>query len=319
MWVSMIHWAAYSIYFRTLTYFSVANPCIYLGGMLDERKTDIYELVPEEYLPKTIMYEPDDITSVVLDVEENFEYPIIAKPNVGFRGFLVHKIDTREELENVVSKYKGKELLIQEFLTESREYSVMFYDIKNEQSGISSLVEKHFPGVTGDGVQSLRQLIEELDNPFLNIEWVLEKNKKELERVLEKDQYKLIDHIGNYNRGSKFVSLNESIDQELVTSIRSFFKYVPGMHFCRLDVKATSLQALKAGNFKLLEINGAKSEPLHIYDTDMTYFGVIKATRQHWKTLFRIVKKDIQEMVIPSSMEGIRSYFSLRKMVSESQ
>ena len=161
MWVSMIHWAAYSIYFRTLTYFSVANPCIYLGGMLDDRKTDIYEMVPDKYLPKTIMYEPDDITSVVLDVEENFDYPIIAKPNVGFRGFLVHKIDSREELENVVSKYKGKELLIQEFLTESREYSVMFYNIKNEESGISSLVEKHFPGVTGDGVKSLRELIED--------------------------------------------------------------------------------------------------------------------------------------------------------------
>ena len=35
-----------------------------------------------------------------------------------------------------------------------------------------------------------------------------------------------------------------------------------GVNFGRLDVKAASLEALKKGEFKLLEINGAKAEPV---------------------------------------------------------
>ncbi len=315
-WLSVCHWVLYSVYFRTLTYFSVANPCIHLGGMLDERKSDIYKQVPRRYLPKMKLYRSIERSEIIEDITKHFSFPIIAKPNIGFRGFLVAKIDSVEELKTVINRYKGKELLIQEYLAEAHEYSVMYYRLNNREYGISSLVEKHFPVVLGDGKKAIKELILDFDNPYLNKEWALKKNKAHLNKILIKGQKFLIDHVGNQARGSTFENLHEHIDKELCESIHSFFSFVPGMHFCRLDVKAESMQDLKSGRFKLLEINGAKSEPIHIYDPRMSMNDVIKATHEHWRTLFRIVQADIDTTEIPSSLQGIKSYFSLNRMIS---
>lgn len=304
------------MYFRTLTYFSVANPGIYLGGMLNERKTDIYDLVPDRYLPKTKLYNPERVDTVVADILENFEFPIIAKPNIGFKGYLVRRIDNTQELKSVIEQYQGKELLIQEFLTEAHEFSVMYYRVNESESGISSFVEKFLPNIIGDGDHTIGQLIDKLNNPFLDKDLVREKNLAILPRVLPKGEKFLIDHVGNQARGTKFVNLNEHINAAFLRSIQGFFAFVPGMHFCRLDVKSHSMEDLLNGRFKLLEINGAKSEPVHIYDPRMSYRDVIRATKVHWNILFRVVREDIGTMHIPSSVEGIRSYFSLKKMVS---
>ena len=315
-WVSIVHWVVYSLYFRTLTYFSVANPRIYLGGMLDDRKTDIYDLVPDKYLPQTKLYNPQRVDTVINDILENFEFPIIAKPNVGYRGYLVRRIDSIQELKSVIEEFKGKELLIQEFLTEAHEYSVMYYKIGPHEYGISSFVEKHMPNIIGDGSSTIEALIDQINNPFLNVEWVKEKNNALLNRVLPKGEMFLVDHVGNHSRGCTFINLNQEITSEFKKSIHEFFQYVPGMHFCRLDVKSNSLDAILKGDFKLLEINGAKSEPVHIYDKRMSFKEVLSATKEHWSILFRIVQADIGTMSIPSSLQGIRSYFSLKRMVS---
>jgi len=194
-WMSVVYWSLYSIYFRTLTYFSVANPQIYLGGMLDERKTDIYKLVPARYLPKMKMYD-NHFAGLVGDVQKNFTFPIIVKPNVGFRGFLVKRIDSVDELQVVAEEYEDKELLVQEFVKEAHEYSVMYYYVDDSDYGVSSLVEKHLPTVKGDGTRTLRALIEDSNNPFLKKDWILKKNKKALDNVIPQDEAYVIDHVG---------------------------------------------------------------------------------------------------------------------------
>ncbi len=314
-WVALIYWFSYSVYFRTLTYFSAANPRIYLGGMLDDRKSDIYDQVPAAYVPRTKLFIPSD-EGIIDSILKEFTFPLMTKPNVGFRGYLVRKVDSIAELKDVITKYMGKELLIQEFLNEAHEYSIMYYYNNSNDYGISSFVEKHLPTIIGDGRSTIAMLIENMDNPFLNRDWIAKKNKKVLKNILPVGQSYMIDHVGNHARGSKFKNLNEHIDDKLLVSVKRFFNHVPGMNFCRLDIKAESLAALKEGKFKLLEINGAKSEPLHIYDPNMSFSEIIKAIRFHWTTLFRIVRDNIDGVELPSSMEGIRAYYTLKKLVS---
>lgn len=314
-WMSLVYWSGYSLYFRTLTYFSVANPKIYLGGMLDERKSDIYSLVPSQYLPKTIMY-PKPSVGILEDICVNFNFPIIVKPNVGFKGYMVKRIDSKEEFNTVIKEYADVELIVQEFLSEEHEYSVMYYFVDSSDFGVTSLVKKHLPNVVGNGKDTLKKLIERSKNPFINKSWVVEKNYLLLNKVLEVGQLYVLDHVGNYSRGSNFENLNSRIDPELTTTINEFYRMVNGMNFCRMDVKANSLEDLKKGNFKLLEINGAKSEPLHIYDPNLGFSHIVKSIHQHWTILFKVVKKSIKLMDFPSSIEGIKSYYSLKKMVS---
>lgn len=314
-WLSVIYWTSYSIYFRSLTFFSVANPIIYLGGMLDEKKSDIYSLIPDQYLPTTRVYRGDTQANLSA-IRDVFEFPLIVKPNVGYRGFLVKRVDDATQLAKVIAEFEDKEYIVQDFLKEPREYSVLYYYVDESDFGVSSLVEKHLPFIVGDGLRNVQQLILALKNPFLNMDWVMKRNEQELSDIPEKGKRMIVDHIGNYARGSKFESLNAEIDDQLVESMRAFYKQVKGMQFCRMDVKADSLMALKQGDFKILEINGAKSEPLHIYDRKSSFLDVAKITHRHWTTLFRVVKKNIRHVEFPSSMEGIKSYFSLKKMVN---
>ena len=283
--------------------------------MLDERKTDIYSHVPSQYLPQTRLLKSPN-RDVLDSIEQDFSFPVFLKPNIGYKGFLVKKVDSKEQLEQVVKEYEDKEFLVQEFLSEPKEYSVMYYFIDEQHYGISSLVEKYLPVITGDGVRTIQELIEKLNNPFLKKSWILKKNKNILTTILAKGESFTIDHVGNYSRGSKFENLNSQIDTELIEAIHDFFRKVKGMHFCRIDLKANSLCELRKGKFKLLEINGAKSEPLHIYDSNISFFSILYAVHVHWTTLFKIVKKNIKLMDFPSSREGIKSYYSLKKLVN---
>ncbi len=314
-WMSLLYWSFFSVYFRSLTFFSVANPKIYLGGMLDERKSDIYHLIPDHYLPLTRLYQNFSIQSVS-DIVQRFEFPIILKPNIGFKGFLVKKIENEHQLRDVVGEYLGKELIVQQFLNEPFEYSIMYYRIDNENFGISSLVEKHLPSVKGDGIKTLGELINDLRNPFLHQNWVKKGNREQLDRVLKYGEHYIVDYVGNYSRGSKFENINQKISPLLIQSINEFFNQVHGMNFCRLDVKANSFEELNEGRFKLLEINGAKSEPLHIYDARLNMWRIVRSIHEHWLILFKIVRNNIKEANFPSSLEGIKSYYSLKKLVN---
>lgn len=314
---SLGYWLMYSIYFRTITFFSAANPAVHLGGMLDDRKSDIYDLVKQKYLPKTIKIIKSESDINQLMSAEGLNFPIIVKPNVGFKGFLVKKIDNIEELASIIPDFDDREILLQEYISLSHEFSVMCYYRKDiGHYRISSLVEKHLPHFIANGTDSIKKQIEMLVNPFLKKEWVLHKMRDRWDEVPSKGQIITLDHVGNYARGSKFESLNAYIDDDLQRAMNDFFSTMTGVNFGRLDVKAASLEALKKGEFKLLEINGAKAEPIHIYDPKINFIDIIKDISFHWNTLFHIVQENISQVKSPSSAEGIKSFRSLKKSVS---
>ena len=312
--ISLVYWSIYSVYFRTLTYFSVANPGIYLGGMLNERKSDIYNLVPDKYLPKTSLLK-DHSEQSITRVSAYHTFPVIVKPNIGYRGFLVRKIDSLSELISAVKEYENREIIIQEYIDLEREYSAMFYKINDENYGISSFIEKHMPKIVGDGKKTILELLDDLENPFIKRKWVHQKLKGQMSRVPFKGECIQIDYVGNYSRGSSFENLNHLIDQDLIGAMNDFFVQVGGMNFCRIDMKSKSLNELKRGHFKILEINGAKSEPLHIYDKDESILSIIQSVSKHWIILFKVVRANIRNSTYPSSFEGIKSYFTLKKLV----
>ncbi|HWB62710.1 MAG TPA: hypothetical protein VG603_04295, partial [Chitinophagales bacterium] len=78
---------------RSLFYYSASNPSIKTGGMFGESKWEIFELMPESILPKTVIarenYSVAEIESTL--VKKGMDYPLIAKPDRGERGWKVNK------------------------------------------------------------------------------------------------------------------------------------------------------------------------------------------------------------------------------------
>jgi hypothetical protein len=305
----------YSAYFRSLTFFSAANSALHLGGMLDDTKTAIYDLTQEKYLPKTIVVsQRDDLTAKLQHAQ--IPFPLIIKPNVGFKGFMVRRIDRIDELLEIQSQFGNREMLIQEFLSHSSEYSIMCYRLKADPGyGISSFVEKVMPYVIGDGQTTIKELVHNLDNPFLNKELVFKKLEEKQDDILADQEKLILDHVGNYARGSKFYDRSSHIDSALHQAIDDFFSEFDGLNFGRLDLKANSIDEIKQGNFKILEINGAKAEPIHIYDPELSWSQIVRDISFHWKTLFKIVKEN-SDQEVPTTAEGWKSFWSLKKAVN---
>ncbi len=286
-----------------------------MGGMLDECKSDIYARISPEYLPQYRVISHATQTRII-ESADHFCFPIILKPDIGFRGYKVKRISSLEMLEQVSTEYEGITLLMQEYLDYPEEFSVLYYNIKGKGYGISSITQKILPQVIGDGVSSLAELIKNVNNPFLDKDWVMTNMSSVLDHVPELNQSVPVDHIGNYARGSSFKNITDRVNSELIGNIHSFFSSITEMYFCRADIKAENYASLCRGEFKILEINGAKSEPIHIYDDKMSWMKVIRTTHQHWSLLFQVVKSRLSSPEqMPSSYEGIKSYKHLKKLV----
>ncbi|MBT8190787.1 MAG: hypothetical protein KJO29_10205, partial [Bacteroidia bacterium] len=213
---------------------------------------------------------------------------------------------------------EGREWLIQEYLDYKREYSLLYYRYPDgSKAGISSLIEKVYPTVSGDGLSSIRTLVENYDNAFLDRMDLDRRFGDTLNSIPGAGEIIQLDTIGNYSRGSKFYSLMDEIDEGLVDATTSYFSQVKDIDFFRMDFKANDLEAYKSGDFGILEINGTKSEPLHIYDPRYGFWDRTKTLDDHWKIIASIVnnRRSISDYQFPSTRVGLKSLFSIKKLV----
>jgi hypothetical protein len=74
---------------------------------------------------------------------------------------------------------------------------------------------------------------------------------------------------------------------------------VPEFYFGRLDVMYNNWDELSRGeNLAIIELNGASSEPTHIYDTKHSIFIAWREIIRHWKLLYRVSKLNKQQKSI---------------------
>ena len=91
---------------------------------------------------------------------------------------------------------------------------------------------------------------------------------------------------------------------------------IEGIDFCRLDVKAQSIEKLKAGDFKIIEVNGGKSEPLHIYDPTISFFQATRDIHQHCVKYTRVVNFHLSRgFRLFTTAEGVRALRQIKQVV----
>jgi hypothetical protein len=82
----------------------------------------------------------------------------------------------------------------------------------------------------------------------------------------EKGQKVKVLYVGNWDYGAKYIQRKDLINNQLVKSMREVNEKVGLFNYARYDIKCANAEELSKGNFKILEINGVKGEPIHIYD-----------------------------------------------------
>lgn len=286
-----------SIKAKSFTFFTAANPGMYLGGFVGESKKYILQKIKPEYLPKTIYckheYNLEKIISLISN--SSIQYPFIAKPDVGERGTSVEKISTELELENYIHTIT-EDFIIQEFIDYDLELGIMYFHYPNGKlSGINSIVIKEYLTINGNGYNTIETLIRNHLRAQGRLDYLLNKFEKHLHTVLPKNEKLLLEPIGNHIRGTKFINGNHLINNKLIAIFDNISKPIEGFYIGRFDLKVKSIEDLYEGkNIKIMELNGVTSEPAHIYDPATFILNAYKALFNHYKLIYIIAKQNIE-------------------------
>lgn len=294
------YWLWLSLRAGSPFFFSAANPLMKLGGFMEYSKYKVLAHIPEAYRPPMQLLEPP-----FSEAEVTLSFPLIAKPDKGERGRAVRKINDAEALQAYLRTAK-EAVILQEFVDLPLEFGLMYHRMPNSPKGkITSLMQREFLHVTGDGIASIRELLLASSRNQRYAEKVVTAYPELSDSVPEKGERVLVEPIGNHSRGTIFRNKNHRITAELEAVFDRISAPVSGYFFGRYDLRAASWEALFAGEVQILELNGANSEPAHIYDPDMQLLQAYRDLFRHWKTLYRVSRANHQRGIAYTSWKEV--------------
>ena len=277
---------------RSFFYFNAVNPTIKNGGFFMESKKEIYDLIPQEYYPTTILIEPNEkIESILNKINEAaIEFPLIVKPDIGLRGTAVKKIHNANELEAYFSKANFT-VLIQSLIPFKNEIGLFYVKLPNQPGKITGIVSKEFMILKGNGENTIRELIHQNNRYLMQLDALEMEYQEKLNTILPNSETINLVPYGNHCRGTKFVDASFEITLEMEKTFNSICNQINGFYYGRMDIMFESFEDLAKGKkIKIVEINGAISEPTHIYDPKHSlWFGWKELTR-HFHYMYLISK-----------------------------
>ena len=317
-----LFWIIQSIRARDPFFFTAVNPSMPTGGFFGEEKHTIYPLIPDAFLPGTVYVSHADVLAGSIHekvAEAGINYPMICKPDIGERGLLVKVIRDAEMLDEHARRIP-RGVIIQDYIDYPLELSVMLHLMPESNAGrITSVCRKVFLSVTGDGVRSLAQLIDDKPRAILQKETLAA--RMDLSRVPQTGEEVLLEAIGNHCRGTQFLNANEMISPELERHMLDIMRRMPGIYYGRFDLRTRSIEDLSAGRaFRIMEFNGASAEPAHIYDPEYSIIHAYRDLWRHWQIMYRIYaqqkRKGINTLPIREGWHSLRDYFRYKKQAN---
>ncbi|MFN0015034.1 MAG: hypothetical protein ACKVU2_10835 [Saprospiraceae bacterium] len=306
---------------RHFFFFSNVNPAIPLGGAFGVSKHAILELVPTRYKPKSVLILANTPVAEVEKklTEAGISFPVVAKPDVGERGFLIKKIDNAETLGLHLRRFPVN-FLVQEFLTHPMEATVLFHRFPDGGAfGITSVCIKAFLSVTGDGTSDIRTLMSRSARAAFQVERLERDQPELLQRVPPAGEVVLLEPIGNHSRGTTFLNANHLICPELLRSFEAICMQIEGFHYGRFDLKCASKEALCRGEVCAMELNGVLGEPAHVYDPEYGAWRAYRDFARHWRILFDLNRALARKGIRPTSYRDailiVRNYFRYKKQM----
>lgn len=261
------------------------------GGFFMDNKIEIYNLIPQKYYPRTQFVKEKTPFGQVLALLESSKtkMPFIVKPDIGLRGSAVKKIHSIAELESYHHK-ADFDYLLQDLIPYEKEVGIFYVRFPNQKTGkITGIVAKEFLILEGDGIANVEKLIKQNPRYELQLKSLQKEYGNQLLDVLLKGEKRNLVPYGNHARGAKFLDYSHLISPQLTQVIDQMCQEIDEFYFGRMDVMYNSWEELEQGkNFSIVELNGAASEPTHIYDPKHSIFFAWRELARHITFMYKI-------------------------------
>ena len=267
------------------------------GGIVGESKIGILQTLMETSPEFTSDGYPVPTGSAQKRIEvieeicrrHEISFPFVLKPDTAQRGAGFRKVSSFDEAEKYLNQVSAP-LVLQRYVEGPEEAGIFYYRFPSEQRGhIFGITRKQFPRLVGDGVHSIRELIEADPRARLIARTYLERFGSAVDRVLSQGESMRLVEAGNHCQGCIFKEGEDLYSEELRDAFDEISQRLPGFYIGRYDIRYSSDDELRAGNgFQIIELNGAASEATNIYDEGNSLWSAYNTLYRQWKLVFQI-------------------------------
>ena len=300
-WLNLVpmvaQWVVLSLIHRSVTLPSCANPAITAGGLVGEGKMEYLALMGERARAATASTTSVNIAGPgsLADVEaamarQGLSYPLVVKPDLGWCGFGVRRIDDCLSLARYVAAYpQGERLVLQEWLGAAGEAGLFYLRLPGAPSGeLIGVLLRHFPRVVGDGIHTVAQLMAADRRASRLGRDCASEPCCDVRNIPARGEFVRIAFVSSTRVGGGYEDGTPHITPELRRAVDEVARDMGDFHAGRFDVKYDDLAALMAGRFRIIEVNGAGSEAVHAWDPRFSLLQAYRIVFAKQRRLFAI-------------------------------
>ena len=314
----VVQWLWLGLRYRSLSLPTAANPSIEAGGLLGESKIRCLDLIG----PTARHWAAASVAAVnagpwslerleALAGEAGLTFPLVAKPDIGWRGFGVRLVRSAADLQGYLAEMpQGCGFILQAYVPYAGEAGIFYARYPGQAQGtIFSLTLRYFPHVVGDGLSSLGDLIERDPRAAWKGDLHRSALRGRLHEVPAAGEVVRLALVGSSRVGGLYKDGHALITPALIRRFDEIADAMPGFNFGRFDVRFASAEALAAGDdFRIIEVNGAGAEAIHVWDPEMGLGKVYAGLFHQQALMFDIAAANRARGFHPLSLRGLVGY-----------
>ena len=304
-----------SLRHRRLTAFASANPALgRIGGFIGDSKSLLLRpFQRDSRCCPTLALSLEDTQEERIKEAAAFAachgFPVVFKPEVAEDGAGLRFVHTQEQLERLVRSAQ-EDFLLQKFIP-GFEFEVVWRRNPGKDDGrIMALLHKHDVTVRGDGEQTLEELIWLDEVAVSRANLFLRCHARDLNRVIPAGQKVTLNLTGSYGHGARCRHRADLTTVELEAAVTQFAKRFPGLHFARFDLRATSMEDLKAGRFIVTEVGGCCHVSSLLRDESLRFSRSYAAVWGQLKACLEAGAYNLRQKVRPVPVEELMARWS---------
>ncbi|WP_250634536.1 hypothetical protein [Pinirhizobacter soli] len=300
-WLNLVpmvaQWCWLGIGYRSLTLPSALNPGITAGGLVGEGKSEYFRAMGPLAKAATAPYisckkfAECDVQGLAAGLRDaGLAYPVVAKPEIGWCGFGVRRIDDDAGLADYLDRFpEGEDFILQRYLDEPGEAGLFYTREPGQSHGeLFAILLRAFPSVVGNGVDDIGTLAWRDIRARRGMHDSHHASSFDPRYIPAKGEQVRVATVastrvgGGYEDGARLrtAALAEKVD-EIARDMGDF-------HVGRFDVRYATPAALAAGEFTIMEVNGAGSEAVHAWDPRYGISDVYRIVFAKQRMLFRL-------------------------------
>lgn len=316
----VVQWTWLGFRYRAIALPALVNPDIETGGIVGESKLACLQLITPDFAawvaPTVAVADAEDAEA--RRANAGFAFPLIAKPDIGWCGYGVRRIDNASELSAYARAFRGSgTFLLQPLIPGPGEAGIAYVRWPGAARGkITALTLRHTPHVVGDGHMDVAGLIGQSERTRRKADLYRETlDASELARVPALGERVTLTTIASLRVGSRYEDAAASITPELDDVIDRLARSMGEFHYGRFDVRFEALASLREGRFTIIEVNGAGAEAIQFWDPHVSVWQGFRGVFAKQRLLFQMGAAMRKQGRKPLSLRGFaRAFFRQQKL-----